>query len=128
MGRDEDGLVYSTGIGRMCPGCGRAAAACACKKGKPKAAGGGKGPSLPPAGKGITVGRATQGRKGKGVTVVTGLGLDEAGLADLARRLKAVCGAGGTVREGAIEIQGEHRDSVIAELERMGIKAKRSGG
>jgi translation initiation factor 1 len=74
------------------------------------------------------VGRQTQGRAGKAVTVITGLALDPAALQTLAGELKRRCGSGGTVREGVIEIQGEHRDTVVAELQRRGIAAKRSGG
>lgn len=74
------------------------------------------------------VGRETAGRKGKGVTVVSDLALGEDALKELATRLKSACGSGGTAKDGRIEIQGDHRDKVIAELERLGYKAKRSGG
>ena len=76
----------------------------------------------------VRVGRATKGRKGKGVTVVTGLPLGHEELAELARTLKARCGAGGAVKDGAIEIQGDHRDTLVAELGKLGYAAKRSGG
>jgi translation initiation factor 1 len=76
----------------------------------------------------VRVGRETQGRAGRGVTVVTGLGLAPAELAELARELKQRCGSGGTARAGRIEIQGDHRDRVVAELARRGIAAKRAGG
>jgi translation initiation factor 1 len=62
------------------------------------------------------------------VTVVTGLPLGDAELEKLARELKKKCGSGGTVREGVIEIQGEHRDRLVEELHRLGYKPKRSGG
>ena len=74
------------------------------------------------------VGRETAGRKGKGVTTVSGLPLSEAELLDLAAKLKQRCGTGGTVKDGRIEIQGDNRDRVIAELERLGFKTKRAGG
>ena len=74
------------------------------------------------------VGRETAGRKGKGVTTVFELNLDEAGLKELATRLKNVCGTGGTAKDGRIEIQGDHRDKIMAELEKLGYKAKRVGG
>ncbi|MBO0699395.1 MAG: translation initiation factor [Zavarzinella sp.] len=74
------------------------------------------------------VGRETAGRRGKGVTTVFGLPLSEAELLDLAAKLKQRCGAGGTVRNGRIEIQGDNRDRVIAELEKLGFKTKRAGG
>ncbi|MFO1377994.1 MAG: stress response translation initiation inhibitor YciH [Steroidobacteraceae bacterium] len=77
----------------------------------------------------IRVGRETQGRGGKGVTVITGLPLGPAALEALAKELKARCGAGGKARpDGAIEIQGEHRDLLVAELARRGYAAKRAGG
>ena len=76
----------------------------------------------------IRVGRETKGRAGKGVTVVKGLPLDAEALQALATQLKKRCGSGGTVREGAIEIQGEHRDTLVAELVRLGYRARRAGG
>jgi translation initiation factor 1 len=65
---------------------------------------------------------------GKGVTTVTGLPLPVAEIDALATRLKKRCGSGGTVREGVIEIQGDHRDSIVAELRKLGWAAKKSGG
>jgi translation initiation factor 1 len=76
----------------------------------------------------VRVGREVAGRAGKGVTVITGLPYDEAQLAELATRLKRLCGAGGAVKNGVIEIQGDHRDRVVAELGKLGLEAKRSGG
>ena len=89
-------------------------------------------PPPPPAVKKVVhtakVGRETAGRKGKGVTVVSELPLGEDALKELATKLKSACGSGGTAKDGRIEIQGDHRDKVMAELERLGYKAKRSGG
>lgn len=115
-------IVYRTGIGRICPGCRRPAAQCVCKdsKGKPLTAGA--------ATSAVRVSRTTQGRAGKAVTLVTGLPLSEGELETLASELKRRCGSGGTVRQGAIEIQGEHRDTLVAELLRRGFAAKRAGG
>jgi predicted translation initiation factor SUI1 len=76
----------------------------------------------------VRVGRETQGRAGKGVTVITGLPLAALELEQLAGELKRRCGSGGTVRNGVIEIQGEHRDRIVRELVRLGYDAKRSGG
>ena len=76
----------------------------------------------------VRVSRETQGRGGKGVSVITGLPLTQPQLDELARQLKKRCGCGGTVRNGAIEIQGDHRDLLVAELTRLGWAAKRSGG
>jgi translation initiation factor 1 len=110
--------VYSSEGGRMCPDCGRPAAGCACGK-KPKAA---------PADGVVRVSRETKGRKGKGVTLVTGVPLDRIDLTDLAKQLKSRCGAGGTVKNGIIEIQGDHRDKVVAELQGRGWTVKKAGG
>ncbi len=76
----------------------------------------------------IRVGREVAGRGGKGVSVIRGLPLAAPQLEELATRLKRLCGAGGGVRDGAIEIQGEHRDRLVAELARLGYQAKRAGG
>jgi translation initiation factor 1 len=76
----------------------------------------------------VRVGRETAGRRGKGVTTVWDLPLDIAGVRDLAAALKQRCGTGGTVKDGKIEIQGDHRDRITAELEKLGYKVKRSGG
>ncbi len=76
----------------------------------------------------IKVGRETKGRRGKGVTTVFDLPLDEAGLLDLAAMLKQKCGTGGTVKDGRIEIQGDQRERLIAVLEGMGFRVKRVGG
>ncbi len=117
--KDRSGMVYSTAHGRMCPGCGRPAAQCVCRE---EAA-------AVPLGDGIVrVGRETKGRKGKGVTVITGLPLGAKGLRKLAKHLKRKCGAGGTVKDGAIEIQGDHRETLLEELRKEGYTPKRSGG
>jgi translation initiation factor 1 len=76
----------------------------------------------------VRVGRETSGRSGKGVSVITGLPLAGDALAALATQLKKRCGSGGTVRDGVIEIQGDHRDTLVQELTRLGYPAKRSGG
>jgi translation initiation factor 1 len=88
-------------------------------------------PAVRPAAPGpakVRVGREVAGRGGKGVTVITGLPLDAAALEDLAGQLKRSCGAGGAVRGDRIEIQGEQRDRVLAELAKLGYDAKRAGG
>jgi translation initiation factor 1 len=76
----------------------------------------------------VRVGREVAGRGGKGVTVVTGLPLAPAQLEALAKTLKKLCGAGGAAKDGRIEIQGDHRDRLVAELRKLGYDAKRSGG
>lgn len=112
-------IVYSTDFGRRCPQCQRPIADCVCKD-RARSASRGAGQ--------VRVGRETKGRKGKGVTVITGLPLAMPQLEELAKRLKKRCGSGGTVRDGVIEIQGDHRDLLVAELERLGFPAKRAGG
>jgi translation initiation factor 1 len=72
--------------------------------------------------------RETAGRKGKAVTVITGVPLDDAGLRDLARDLKRMCGAGGTIRDGVIEIQGDRRDKLREALVARGFTVKLAGG
>ncbi len=76
----------------------------------------------------VKVGRETAGRRGKGVTTVFDVPLDESGLKELAATLKQRCGTGGTVKDGRIEIQGNQRERIVAELEKLGYKVKRVGG
>jgi len=76
----------------------------------------------------VRVGRETKGRKGGGVTVVTGVPLEGKELKALAKKLKQVCGSGGSIRDGVIEIQGDHRDRLIPELTKRGWTVKKSGG
>ena len=85
-------------------------------------------PPRPPAEQRVRVGREVAGRGGKAVSVISGLDLEERALAELATRLKKLCGAGGAVKAGAIEIQGDHRDRLVAELLKLGYPARRSGG
>lgn len=114
------GLVYSTESGRMCPDCRQPVSACICKANARAAV---------PAGDGVVrVSRETKGRGGKAVTLVKGLALDAGGLAALGKTLKALCGTGGTVKEGVIEIQGDHMERIMAELQAKGHKVKRTGG
>jgi translation initiation factor 1 len=117
-------IVYSTGIGERCPNCQRPVRECVCKRGTP-----GK-PSLGKAASDgiVRVSRETQGRKGKGVTVVSGLSLPPNELEALAAELKKRCGSGGSIANGRIEIQGDHRDRLVEELIRRGWQAKRAGG
>jgi translation initiation factor 1 len=113
------GLVYSTDAGRMCPACRQAVGACRCRA-----------PSMPVhAGDGIVrVSRESKGRGGKTVTVVRGLALDAAALAALGKRLRTACGAGGTVKDGVLELQGDHAERVVAWLSSEGWTVKRAGG
>ncbi len=111
--------VYSTAAGRLCPECGQALAGCQCQA---NAKQGIKGDGV------IRIGRETKGRGGKGVTLVTGVPLAEDALKVLASKLKQLCGTGGTVKDGVIEIQGDHREKLLAHLQKAGYKAKLAGG
>jgi translation initiation factor 1 len=114
---DLGGLVYSTEVGRTCPVCRQPIAACACKA------------PQRPAGDGVVrVSRETKGRAGKGVTLVRGVPADDAALAALGKQLKAACGSGGTVKDGVIEVQGDHVERVMSALQAQGFKVKRAGG
>ena len=114
----ESGTVYTTEHGRMCPACSKPITNCECSKA-----------GTPPEGDGVVrVGRETKGRKGKCVTVITGLSLDPDGFRDLAKQLKQRCGTGGTVKAGVIQIQGDHRDILVEEIGKRGYVVKRAGG
>jgi translation initiation factor 1 len=109
--------VYSSSEGRLCPECGKALALCGCVHRKK------------PSGDGIIrVRRETKGRGGKTVTVVAGAPLDEAELKVLAGELKRRCGSGGTIKDWTIEIQGDHVELLVSELNKRGFKVKRAGG
>jgi translation initiation factor 1 len=113
----KGGLVYSTDGGRMCPECRRPLTECVCKA------------SAAPNGDGVVrVSRQTKGRGGKSVTLVKGLPLDAAALAVLGKQLRTACGSGGTVKDGVIEVQGDHCDLVMEVLGKHGHHAKRAGG
>jgi translation initiation factor 1 len=83
---------------------------------------------VPKEGGTVRVERSVKGRKGKGVSLIVGLPLENAGLKELAKKLKQKCGTGGTVKKGVVEIQGDHRDFLVKELIKLGYKAKKAGG
>ena len=112
------GIVYSSEHGRMCPGCNQPVKKCRCIKKENRSRGDGV----------IRVERQTRGRKGAGVSLVTGLPLDGADLKILAKELKQKCGSGGTVKDGVVEIQGDHRDLLVELLQARGFRAKKAGG
>jgi translation initiation factor 1 len=113
------GLVYSTDGGRMCPACRRPVADCACKASAGAAQ----------AGDGVVrVSRETKGRSGKAVTLVRGLALDAEAIAAVGKRLRTACGSGGTVKDGVVEVQGDHCERVIELLKQDGWTVKRAGG
>ncbi len=111
-------LVYSDEFGSNCPVCKKPLNKCRCKESKP----------APKADGVVRVSRSSAGRKGKGVTIITGVPLQGKELKDLAKKLKQKCGSGGTVKDGIIEVQGEHRDTLIDELQKKGWTVKKAGG
>lgn len=112
------GLVYSTDRGRLCPSCGKAVRECCCRA-QPEQ----------PVGDGIVrISRQTKGRKGSGVSLISGLPLGDQELKKLAKQLKKKCGCGGTVKSGVVEIQGDKRQVLADELLRLGYKVKLAGG
>lgn len=112
-------LVYSTDHGRTCPACRRPLASCSCKAAA----------QALPAGNGqVRVARESKGRGGKTVTLVRGLPLAADALADTGRQLRAACGSGGTVKDGVVEVQGDHVERVMAWLQQAGFAPKRTGG
>ena len=117
-------LIFDSESGLMCPGCQRPRAECACAERERAAA----DAAVVPGDGVVRVSRETQGRKGKVVSVVRGVPLNAKQLKALAKQLKARCASGGTLVDGAIEIQGDHRDTLVAELEKRGYSVKRVGG
>ena len=111
-------LVYSTDQGRHCPECGQAVNACSCANHQPVMSGDGT----------VRIHRETKGRKGKGVTVITGLPLPQPELKKLAKTLKQSCSTGGAIKDGTIEIQGDHRETIQQLLQKKGYQVKLSGG
>jgi translation initiation factor 1 len=117
-------LVYSTETGRICPDCSQPVAQCCCAANRLAAAA-----AAQVAADGVVrVQRETKGRGGKSVTLVRGLALDAAALGALAKQLKAACGSGGTVKDGVIEVQGDHVLVLMAALQKRGYVVKRVGG
>lgn len=115
------GLVYSTEHGETCPDCRRPVAECECRARE-------EAERIAALDGIIRIRRETSGRKGKGVTTIQGVPLDAEALKTLAKSLKKRCGTGGSVKDGVIEIQGDHRDVLRRELESLGYKVKLAGG
>ncbi|WP_332776263.1 translation initiation factor Sui1 [Polaromonas sp.] len=116
--KTNSGLVYSTEAGRMCPECRKPVADCICRQAK----------AMAPSDGVVRVLRETKGRAGKGVTLIKGLALDALSLAQLGKQLKTACGSGGTVKDGVIEVQGDHCERVMQVLKTQGYVVKRVGG
>jgi len=119
---DNSPLVYSTESGKICPSCQNPAVECTCKKKKSGFQTNEKYDGI------IRVQREVKGRKGKTVTTVSAFQLADDELKNLAAQLKSHCGTGGSVKEGVIIMQGDHRDTLITELKNLGFKAKIAGG
>ncbi len=116
-------LVYSTESGRVCPECGKPASKCRCKKKKRPA----KQTTFPDDGI-VRIRREVKGRKGKTATAVFGLPLDDNELKKFAKTLKKRCGSGGSVKDGVILIQGDHREALLNEIKKRGYTVKLAGG
>lgn len=114
----NDGLVFSTEHGRMCPVCSKAIDRCHC----PEEAGEYTGDGI------VRISIENKGRRGKSVTVISGIPLEAAELKKLARQLKNTCGAGGALKGGVIEIQGDHRQKVFEHLKKDNYNVKLAGG
>ncbi len=115
-------LVYSTESGKICPSCQKLVSECTCKKKKSRSQTTIKYDGI------IRIQREVKGRKGKTVTIVSGFQINADELKNLASQLKRKCGTGGSVKDGVIIIQGDHRDTLITELKSRGFKAKIAGG
>jgi len=115
-------LVYSTETGRICPLCGNPTAKCTCKK-KVK-----KKQQVYPNDGVVRIRREIKGRKGKTVTSIFGVPLDDKELKQFAKTLKSRCGTGGTVKDGVVIIQGDHRETLLQEVKKQGFTVKLAGG
>jgi len=113
----KDRVIYSTEYGKICPGCSNPIKQCTCRK------------QIAPIGDGnVRVSRETKGRKGNGVTLIKGLAMDSASLKLMGKKLKVMCCSGGTIKDGIIEIQGDHIEPIIDYLKKQRVTAKRAGG
>jgi len=123
---NDSRLVYSTETGRICPECGKPVSACSCKK--KKAVKADKQLTGYPNDGTIRIQREVKGRKGKIVTAVFGVPLENEELQKFAKTLKRLCGAGGFVKDGVIIIQGDHRQTLLDEIKKHGYTTKLAGG
>ena len=120
---DNSRLVYSTESGRICPSCEKSSAKCTCKK-KTSV----KEQHTYPNDCIVRIRREVKGRKGKTVTSVFGVPLDDKELKQFVKTLKRLCGTGGTVKDGIIAIQGDHRETLLKEFKKQGYTVKLAGG
>ena len=115
-------LVYSTETGRICPKCQSPISACRCKKKRSEPKSQVKSDGI------IRIRREVKGRKGKTVTTLSGFDLVNNSLSDISKQLKQHCGTGGSVKDGVVIIQGDHRETIKSLLEGQGYTVKFSGG
>jgi translation initiation factor 1 len=115
-------LVYSTETGRICPKCQNPISDCKCKKERPERKYQNKSDGI------IRIRREVKGRKGKTVTTLSGFALDDKSLNLLSKQLKQYCGTGGSVIDGMVIIQGDHRDTIKSLLAWQGNIVKLAGG
>ena len=123
---NDSRLVFSTETGRICSVCGKSVSSCSCK-GK-KAAKADKQATAYPKDGTIRIQREVKGHKGKTVTAVFGVPLENEELQKFAKTLKRRCGAGGSIRDGVILIQGDHRQTLLDEIKKHGYTVKLAGG
>jgi len=116
-------LVYSTESGRICPTCKQPSSTCTCKKKKA-----GKKQHRCPNDGVVRIRREVKGRKGKTVTAILGVPLDDKKLRQFSKTLKRCCGTGGTVKDGIVFIQGDHRETLLQEIKKQGYTVKLAGG
>ena len=116
--KNNQGVVYSTDQGRTCPDCGSAIDECSCKIKD----------EIPETDGIVRISRETKGRKGKGVTIISGIPLQPSELKKLAKKLKQKCSSGGSIKNNTIEIQGDFRDLLYYELTKLKYTVKKSGG
>ncbi|MFN2353395.1 MAG: translation initiation factor Sui1 [Desulfopila sp.] len=116
--KTNKGVVYATDVGRICPGCGYPAGQCCCSSKQSRPEGDGT----------VRIQKETKGRKGSTVCCITGIPLAGKELTKLAKGLKKKCGSGGTVKNGVIEIQGDHRELLAELLGKQGYTVKLAGG
>lgn len=119
---DNARLVYSTESGRICPGCGKSVNNCSCKGKITHSRGKTQSDGI------IRIRREKKGRKGKTVTSISGFQEGSDNLKQIAKKLKSQCGTGGSIKDGIIVIQGDHRQTIQSELQKQGFKVKLAGG
>ena len=118
---DNSQLVYSTESGKICPNCLKPVSECTCKMKKPRSQTNIKYDGI------IRIQREVKGRKGKTVTTVSGFQINADELKNLVTQIKRRCGTGGSVKDGLLIIQDDHRDTLLSELKNRGFKAKIAG-